>query len=63
MNIELRIVFDSTMGVSVHGPIQDRMLCYSLLETARDIIKDFNPEAQPTIIQAKAVVPAGVLPI
>jgi hypothetical protein len=28
---------------TVTGPLEDRMLCYALLEIARDVVKDFKP--------------------
>ena len=31
-------------SVVVNGPIQDRILCYGLLEAARDAIRDFKPD-------------------
>lgn len=30
-------------SVSVEGPITNRFLCYGLLESARDAIKDYKP--------------------
>ena len=39
------------------GPIQDKILCLGLLEIAKNIIVNFKQEEQPTIIQAKAIVP------
>ena len=28
--------------VMVHGPIHDKVLCYGLLECAKDAVRDFN---------------------
>lgn len=43
-------------GVHVEGPINDKMLCYALLEHARDAIKDFNDaQRQP---QSKIAAPS-----
>ena len=45
--------------VRITGPIHEKMLCYGLLELARDVVKAFseNAERQSRI----AVVPNGVL--
>ncbi len=34
-----------TVQVSVNGPLALRSLCYGMLEMAKDIVRDFNPEA------------------
>ena len=55
--VELKITLDQETGVQVAGPIQDKILCLGLLEIAKNIIVNFKQEEQPTIIQAKAIVP------
>jgi hypothetical protein len=42
---ELRIEFMTSGEVFVHGPIDDKMLCYALLEMARDAVKDHKASA------------------
>lgn len=44
--IMLIIKFIPGQGVQVQGPIQDKTLCYGLLESAKDAIRDFKP---PTV--------------
>lgn len=44
-------------GVQVTGPIQDKMLCYALLELAKDAIRDFKPS---TIVAPDIIFPRGV---
>jgi hypothetical protein len=46
----LSITINENGSVSVNGPIDDKMLCYALLELARDAVKDFQkpePKIQP----------------
>lgn len=48
-------------GVNVQGPLNDKLLCYGLLEVARDMIQSHKPE-QPGIVIASripAMVPNG----
>jgi hypothetical protein len=54
MIVELKITFDpATKQVQVSGPINDKMLAYSMLEMARDAIKDhIDAQKQPTIVPA-----------
>jgi len=40
--------------INIHGPLHDKVLCYGLLEIARDLVKDFKPQ--------QVVVPKLVLP-
>lgn len=40
--VKLTIEMNEQGQVSVNGPIPNKVLCYGLLETARDVIKDFN---------------------
>lgn len=41
--ITLTITMEPGQPPQVTGPIQDKMLCYALLEIARDAIKDYAP--------------------
>lgn len=41
--IELKIMFDPQTGqLQVGGPINDKILCYGLLERAKDMVRDFD---------------------
>lgn len=51
--VELHIVLDESGKVGVSGPINDKMVCYALLDCARDAIKDHNDQAAKS-----AIVPA-----
>ena len=39
MNIELKIILDDAGRVQVQGPIDQTMICYGLLEMARDALR------------------------
>lgn len=39
----LTISLDET-GVRVEGPLHDTLMCYALLEMARDAVKDAKPQ-------------------
>ncbi len=43
MEFELTIRFAPGKPPTVSGPIENKMLCYGMLEVARDIIRDYKP--------------------
>jgi hypothetical protein len=45
MKIQLLIERNEQGQISISGPIADKMLCYGLLECARDAIVAFNAKA------------------
>jgi hypothetical protein len=45
MKVQLLIEMNEQGQVNVSGPINQKMLCYGLLECARDAIKDFTDKA------------------
>lgn len=49
--MELKIVFEPGVPISVTGPIDDLMLCYSLLEMAKDVIREYNTAKAKQLIQ------------
>ncbi len=51
---ELVISIDAAGNVSVNGPIENRMLCYGLLEVARDVIVEFQEQQKSAIVTAPA---------
>lgn len=58
--LRLEILFDQLTGqVAVNGPINNAMLCYGILESAKDAIRNYTQE------QAKQqrIVPANVMPM
>jgi hypothetical protein len=59
IKLQLVITVDDKGQVQVTGPIHDRLLCYGLLEAARDAIKEHNDNlAKSSIVPAR---PADVL--
>ena len=42
--VQLVITLMDNGQLQVTGPIQDRMLCYGMLEVARDVIRDQQPK-------------------
>jgi hypothetical protein len=60
MKIELVISFDQTTGqVGVSGPINDRILCYGLLEMAREAIAKAGQEKKNGIVPIRANLPGA----
>lgn len=57
MKIEMSIVREENGQVSVSGPIGDKMLCYGLIECARDAIREYKPGK----IEVPKNVPAALL--
>ena len=56
------IVLTITLGpggqINVNGPIHDKMMCYAMLEFAKDLIRDYKPSA---ITVPRLVVPEEAL--
>ena len=51
--IELVITLDPNTGVQVRGPLQDMILCYGLLEMAKDAIRrNAEKAAESRIVSA-----------
>ncbi len=53
--VELKISFVPGQPAQVSGPLYDKMLCYAMLEIARDAVKDYKPVEQPLIEPARIV--------
>lgn len=47
--MEIKLIITATVennavaGVRVAGPVQDKMLCYGMLEMAKDAVREFKP--------------------
>jgi ABC-type lipoprotein export system ATPase subunit len=55
-NIELKITFETeTRSVRVEGAIQDKLLAFGLLETAKESIVDFHKQQQQRVQIAPAI--------
>lgn len=48
--IQLVISMDEAGAVSVNGPLNNKVLCYGLLATAQDVIKDMNDQQAKKIV-------------
>jgi len=48
---ELLVKYNADGSVSVNGPINDRLLCYGMLEMAKDAVRDYNKERESKIIK------------
>lgn len=58
--LTLTIVFDGK-ETKVSGPLNNKLLCYGLLECARDIIAEFT-EADAKAADQRVVLAPGALP-
>jgi len=57
--VKLEILFDQLTGqVMVNGPINNAILCYGMLESAKDAIQTFNAEAAKN----NRIQPVSVMP-
>jgi hypothetical protein len=45
-NLRLTIELQKGGDLRVEGPIFDKILCYGLLETAKDIIRSYKPKIE-----------------
>ena len=51
MITELKITWDDQTGaINVNGPVMNKMLCYGLLQCARDAIKDNVDKQQQNVV-------------
>jgi hypothetical protein len=48
--VELKIVMQDDGKIQVTGQLQNKALCYGMLECARDVIKDVSDRAQESKI-------------
>jgi len=56
MAMEMRILINDAGQVSVTGPIDNKLVCYGLLEVAKECIRDHHEKAK-TLVQPIAVIP------
>ena len=47
---KLEIVLNQNGSVTIAGPINNKILCYGLLESARKALDDFVPNYRPQIV-------------
>lgn len=51
MPVQIIITFDESGALNVNGPIDNRMLCYGMLDMARDIIAERARKAAENLVQ------------
>ena len=49
MPITLTITLDEAGGIGLSGPVSNTILCYGLLELAKDAIREYNKENQTLV--------------
>ena len=59
MPVELRIVMTDEGQVQVNGPLQNKIMCYGLLMTAMDAIRDTH-DANRRLVQPVSLVPPTI---
>jgi len=47
---EIVITLNAAGQIHVTAPLQNKMLCYGLLEVARDVVQGFQPAQAPAIL-------------
>ena len=58
--VQLVITLDQLTGaLNVSGPIQSAMLCYGMLETAKDVIRKYVEQNQSPIIKPSGLQVVG----
>jgi hypothetical protein len=57
--VELKITVIPGEAPQITGPLKDKMLCYAMLEIARDAIKDFVDQEQSMIQPVRSLTPNG----
>lgn len=57
---ELKITLGDDGQLGIHGPVANEMLCYYLLEKARQTVATFHEEAAKRLVQPATVVPLGL---
>jgi hypothetical protein len=58
--VELKISMAPGQQPEITGPLQDKMLCYAMLEIARDAIQGLNFE-QPALVTPAKILPAIIM--
>jgi len=55
--VELIIRLNAAGKVEVTGPVEQRLVCYGLLEVARDVIAAYQPAESRIVPPPAAVIP------
>ncbi len=57
MTVTLTITLDEGGKVGINGPLQDKILCYGLLECAKVVIAQYAAKDAPLIQPASGILP------
>lgn len=60
---EIHITMDDKGQIQVNGPLENKLLMYGLLETARDVVVEHNANLAKRLVQPVTLgLPAGLGP-
>lgn len=48
VSMTINVMDDGQVGIV--GPLQDKVLCYGLLEVARDVIQNYKADVSPLVV-------------
>jgi uncharacterized phosphosugar-binding protein len=57
--VEISIRIMSNGQITVHGPLHDKILCYGVLDAAKDVVRNHKVE-QKNILVPQIMVPNGI---
>lgn len=57
MAVELKITIDDAGQLNVNGPIANKMMCYGMLEVAKDAIRETHERNQRLVQPASGPLP------
>ena len=55
--MRLTISVDANGGMKVEGPLENKVVCYGLLEAAKDVVREYKPR----MVQPASAVPGTAL--
>jgi len=57
VSLTINVMDDGKVGVV--GPLHDKLVCYGLLEVARDVVRDYKVGSAPGIVVPTLISPTG----
>ncbi len=57
MPLELKVAIDETGALAISGPIDNEMVCYYLLEKARQVVAEHHATKAARLVQPAAALP------
>lgn len=59
--LQLVITFDQMTGaINVTGPIQNAVVCFGIMEAAKDVIRQYIKDHQSPIVRPSGLLPTSV---